>query len=368
MISNIDNGNRVESFEVRNIWNSFTKKQLCSINDYYLTFFLLSQGFSNKEIHEKWNISLDCISAWKNHYRIPYAVRILEEFEERYSIDFFEDELLTLSYLVGYNLGDGNISRNFCNTWFYGVYNDLIKMKKLFDLFNVNPVVYNYKIDNAKMAVHDRIFSRLLFCFGAISGDKTISSFEVPNWIINFKNEKIKIKFLQGLFDSELSCLSEVRDNSYTHLTFSQSKRIDLVDDGIKYMNQIRNLLFQFGITTSLVKKDRIYFRNRDSSTMQELCFYIHSNSINLDKFISKINFLHNSKRCFITKINSENIKKNSITELKDLELYPQVLKLREQGFSAYKIAKITHLPIRKAKYWAYKNGKPRAFYFSNKI
>ena len=348
------------------IWNSFTEKQLASINNYYMTLFLLSQGFLNKEVREKLNIPLDSVSAWKNNHRIPYAIRILEEFEERYSKKYIEEDLLLLAYLVGYNLGDGNISRNFCNTWFYGIYEDLHRMKELFGLFDVKPVVYNYKIDNGKMAVHDRLFSRLLFCFGAVSGDKTISSFEVPSWIMNAESVNIKIRFLQGLFDSELSCLSAIRENSYTHLTFFQSKRIDLIDDGIKYLNQIKSLLLEFGITTSIVKKDRTYFRNRDSATMQKICFYIHSNSINLDKFVSRIGFLYNSKRNFLIKINSENLTKNSKKELNALELYPQVLELRKHGFSAYKIAKLTHLSIGKVKYWTYKNGKPRAFYFAN--
>ena len=97
------------------IWNSFTEKQLASINNYYMTLFLLSQGFLNKEVREKLNIPLDSVSAWKNNHRIPYAIRILEEFEERYSKKYIEEDLLLLAYLVGYNLGDGNISRNFCN-------------------------------------------------------------------------------------------------------------------------------------------------------------------------------------------------------------------------------------------------------------
>jgi hypothetical protein len=41
-------------------------------------------------------------------------------------------------------------------------------------------------------------------------------------------------------------------------------------------------------------------------------------------------------------------------------------LELRKIGYSAYKIAKLTNLSISKIKYWIYKKGKPRAFYFAS--
>jgi DNA-binding NarL/FixJ family response regulator len=349
-----------------NIWYSFTEKQLISISNYYNVLFLLDQGFSNKEIHKKYNISLDCITNWKNNHRIPPAVKILEEFEIKYFRKYFDEDLLLLAYLVGYNLGDGNISKNFCNTWFYGVFQDLNKMKEIFSFFDVKPIVYNYKIDNGKMAVHDRLFSRLLFCFGAVSGDKTLSSFEVPEWILNSKKKLIKVRFLQGLFDSELCCLSQIRENSYSHLSFVNSKRIDLIDSGIKYLQQIKYLLSELEITSSAIKIDRTYFRGRDSAVMQEVYFYLHSNSINLDRFVSSVGHLYNSKRHFLVRIHSENLKKNSLNEKRALELYPKVLELRKIGYSAYKIAKLTNLSISKIKYWIYKKGKPRAFYFAS--
>ncbi len=123
------------------------------------------------------------------------------------------------------------------------------------------------------MAVHDSIFSRFLFCFCAVVEDKTKIKVEIPEWIIKSKNREVKVKFLQGLFDSELSKIAKIKNKilAYQGLKFYTCKSTSNVKDGVSFLNQIRKILKGFDITTSKVTFDRKYVRSRDNSNMQPI-------------------------------------------------------------------------------------------------
>ena len=157
----------------KEILKVFNKKERKEIIDYYKVIKLRKEGGNKKVILEKTKISKDRFEGWIYRKTKPTIVKIFEEFNLRYNKKISPNQLKDLAYLIGYNLGDGNISQNFCNSWFYGVYKDLFEIKEVLVRFKVKPVIYKYKIDNGKMAVHDRIFSRFLFIFGAVRGDKT---------------------------------------------------------------------------------------------------------------------------------------------------------------------------------------------------
>src|SRR3989338_9602741 len=292
---------------------TLTERQNKDIKDYNLVIKLQQQKYSKKEIKDKTKVSEDKLHQWRNTDIKPSAVKILNETKSRGYFDYVSKENIEpLAYIIGYNLGDGNISRNLCNSWFYGVNKDLEDIKKLLIEFKVNPVIYTYKINNGKMAVHDRVFSRFLVSLGSVIGDKTKSKIRIPDWVLATKKASpIKKRFLQGLFDSELSNISKIKNkpNSYQSLKFYTSKHKNYLNEGKIFLDQIRTIIEEFGVTTTEVKEDRKYLRKRDGSSMQQLYFIIHSNRINLYKFIKKLGFLYNSKR-----------RENSIQVLKDIE------------------------------------------------
>ena len=344
-----------------NILATFNQVQTEIIRTFSAAEKLFRNGVSQKEIGNKLNISRGTINAWINKRSKPVPLIITEEFESRYLKYYNKKEQEILAYLVGYNLGDGHISRNFCHTWFYGVSKDLEVMKELFKPFGVNPILYNYKIDNGKMAVHDRIFSRLLFSLGAIQGNKTETNYLFPKWIQTNKHKRVKIRCLQGLFDSELSKISKIKGkNSFQSLKFYQCKEIKKIKGGILFLNQIKNLLSELGISTTQVRQGNKYVRKRDGHYMVQLYFIIHSNSINLYNFIETVGFLYNSKRRELAKEALPHVKKISKIEKKKIKQYYLAKELRKQGLSAYQIADKTNLNTDLVKNWVYRNSKPR--------
>lgn len=343
------------------IIKSFDNKE---INCYYKVLDLASKGFDKFKIKNKIGISKYKVYNWLIRKTKPIGVRRYELFKKKdyFNTSFLDENIEWLAYLIGYNLGDGNISINLTKTWFYGVNSDLEKIRRILLRFKVNPKIYTYKINNGKMLVQDVAFSRFLHSFGAVVGNKTKSKFKVPKWILNSgKCSKIKERFLQGLSDSELSKISQLKDRrfSFQSLKFYTVKEIENLEAGKIYLGQLRKLFTEFGITTTDVQEDRRYI-GRKNAEMIQLYFIIHSNYINLDNFLDKIGFLFTTKRILDKKIKSK-IKSLARYEKEKVKKYHELVELRKKGLSAYKIAKQLDLPIHYAKSWLYKNRKPRS-------
>jgi len=304
--------------------------------------------------------------------KIPIGLKSLNKAEKRgyFSISKNSESTKKLAYLVGYNLGDGNIHYKLCNTWFYGHSDDLPKLNSLLKPFSVQGQIHIYKIHNGKMCISDNAFTRFMISLGCVIGDKTKSSFSIPKWIMDTKKgSEIKRKFLQGLCDSELMGLKLIKTRrfAFQSLKFYSIKTKDLVKEGKEYLNQIRNLLLEFDIVSGEEKIDRLYIRSRDNSQMIQLYFTVHSNYINLNNFIHNVGFLYNKKRKERIEQYKEKIEFHAKKELEKIEKYKKAIVLRKKGFSAYKIAEKLNLPIHYAKSWLYKDRKPMSRFYSLK-
>lgn len=360
------------SIQLKDFLNTFTEQQCKDIEEYNTVVDLHREGYSKKQIKQKISVSEDKLYLWRYTDTKPISLKTLNEARTR---DYFKpvvkNKLEWLAYLIGYNVGDGNISRNLCNTWFYGVNSDLEKIRNVLLKFNVKPVIYTYKINNGKMAIHDRVFSRFLVCFGAVIGDKTLAKVEVPGWILDSKKaSKLKLRFLQGFFDSELSNISLCTKSpgSYKSLKLYTSKSEANIEEGKFFLNQIRLLLREFDVLSSEVKLDRSYFRRRDKRDMQQLYLIIYSNHINLHNFIKNVGFLCNSKRRNNSVEALDKIQHKAKEELHKVKQYRKGLKLRKKGLSAYKIAKKLNVKTHIVKNWVYYHRKPLLYDFIKKI
>jgi len=347
---------------------TFDERQKGLLNNYMKVKPQIERSLGMTEISRSSGVPINRIGNWmKTKGAVPFSARCLIDARKRryFSIHAGSKKAEDLAYLVGYSMGDGNISRDLCKAWFYGVSEDLSIMNRMLAQFSVTGKIYTYKIDNGKMAVNDRVFARLMASIGSPVGDKTKSIFGVPDWVINSGNMSgIKGKFLQGLFDSELSTPKLIYKNrtAFQSMSFYSIKEGSFVEGGINYLKQIKNIVSEFGITSTEIKKGRTYIRSRDSSRMVQLHFIVHSNHINLNNFIKRVGFLHNRKRREETERHANFIKKSAMAETEKNRLYELALKKRNAGMSAYQISRELGLPIHHAKNWLYRGCKPRLY------
>jgi DNA-binding phage protein len=344
---------------------TFNNKHMELIKDYLKARKLIDKDKGITEIHMKTGISMNRLSNWtRKESKIPIALKSILKARNRgyFTIEKNSREVEILAYLVGYNMGDGNIHRALCNTWFYGHSDDLPTFNKLLKPFGIKGKIHIYKIHNGKMCVSDNSYTRFMVALECPIGDKTKSRFMVPKWILKSrKASEIKRKFLQGLCDSELSSLKLIFRNrlAFQSPKFYSVKMRDFEDDGKIYLDQLRGLFLEFNVLTGDVKVDRSYIRSRDNGRMIQLYFVVYSNYINLYNFISQIGFLYNKKRKEQVKKYYNKIKLMAKKELDKLIKYEKAIVLRKKGMSAYKISEKLDLPIHNAKSWLYRGMKP---------
>jgi intein/homing endonuclease len=127
----------------------------------------------------------------------------------------------------------------------------------------------------------------LLNELGVSKGNKTNTPFQVPEWILNSPDE-IKSAYLSGLFDCEgcVSCSKLKTGKTRWQIKIHMCKNEILLSDGLFFMNQLRELLFSFGIKSSPVRTAKENIR-KDGSQSISMQFDIEKSSFrNFYKYV----------------------------------------------------------------------------------
>ncbi len=177
---------------------------------------------------------------------------------------------------------------------------DLTEIEKVqnrfYYLFGIHGRLYT---DNRNMKRYKLFFiSKPIALFfkemGTPVGNKTNTPFKVPNFIINGKS-RVKSAYLQGMFDAEGSIYSS-KNNARTRwrINFAMCKNVEYLESGIDYLNQIQQLLADFKVRTSPIRK-RLENIRKDGSQSIQLQFEIEASSFR--NFYKSIGFGHSIKR-----------------------------------------------------------------------
>ncbi len=213
-------------------------------------------------------------------------------FIKKYSFNYFKDiknqKFLTL--LIGFTMCDGHINKKANKTSFFFRREKDAKLfikdfNKIFPLerFRIAKAGTgnSYLIEVSKGAP----ISKLLHFLGSPKGNKVFQPFLVPGWIY-YGPDEIKEVFLSTIIGNEGSAPSKSR----WRIQFVLSKCEEYIPNLLDFLNQIRAMLYHFGITTSHIQlrkqKDR-QFHGR---------FYIKGKE-NLRKFYNEFCFLYASEK-----------------------------------------------------------------------
>lgn len=150
--------------------------------------------------------------------------------------------------------------------------------------------------------------SRILKMSDTPFGEKVTNKFYAPSWVLN-GNKKIKKRYVQRLFDCEGSLYFQKRKR--VRIKFKMHKSIQLIKNHRYFLNQIRNILSEFGVRTTNLTIGG-YTKRKDGIITIGLEFEICGTKRNL---ISIINFQKNIN--FESKIKREKLNKY-INELKN--------------------------------------------------
>lgn len=133
-----------------------------------------------------------------------------------------------------------------------------------------------------KFYVFNKIIATKLLNKGVPKGDKSTQAFYVPHWIKNnkeFSREYLKIVYL---------CEGSMKENrKHPRIQINTGKCEELLSSGIKFMNELRQMLSKFGIRTTECSVYGTRVRKRDNKVCRDIRFRILTSDS--DKFIKEI-------------------------------------------------------------------------------
>lgn len=207
-----------------------------------------------------------------------------------------------LASTVGHLMGDGNLSKyeKAGDFRFYGTSSKLdkirIDLKTQFDL-----TCYRYyshpKGGGYILRYNNCIFSRILELCGVPRGNKVLTTFKVPKWIME-GNKEIKKSFLSSIFADEMCRIYNKKGETWRGLEFGMSKDRNKIQSLVYFLGQLKKLLNDFNITSSKVKikKSKIFYR-KDGYITNQAVFSIHTNFENREKFYFSVGFSDDEKQ-----------------------------------------------------------------------
>ncbi len=211
-----------------------------------------------------------------------------------------------LACLCAHLIGDGSLkltNKNQGSIRFYGKKEKLLSIAQDYQLIFGREVLLTRRKrskekEEFKILFYDTHMARILAFIGVPTGDKILSAFKVPPWIMNGDKE-MKRSFLQAICDDELGGVYKIKRNTWLGLRFKMSKKKEFIQQHLVFLEQLRSLLKEFGIETSKIKvvPNQAYNR-KDGNISYPAYFKIMNAKPNRLKFYNEVGFkLETEKR-----------------------------------------------------------------------
>lgn len=325
-------------------------------------------NYGSKKIAKLLGVSRYKIEGWIYQKTIPRPIKALKILDKLgLSLPLCiskKNKFILFLKIFAFTFGDGGIGRSF-RVYLTGDKRDLEELKEeIENMFSFKCKINEVTSENSKIGNRliggksfelsiqgngSYIFGRLLNVAGAPVGDKVITPFLIPLWIMN-RPKWVKKLFLEVLLANEIQT---PKLGSYG-CHFGQSKFIMVkVREYIKtqkiFLNQIRELLKGFGIETSEVKVGLPRRSRKDQKLSYPLYFQINRNKINLYKFYIQFKLLYAQEKQRIFNKTVRSIRKSLKNELKKINYFEKTKELKKLGLGCRRIAKALDIPDKRS-------------------
>jgi len=263
--------------------------------------------------------------------------------------------------IMGYVFGDGNIhfvkEKGKGVTSFYGKPKDLEEIRRDISCIGYNcSRVYHRKRDHKIDTLYGKCefsnietfckvvsssFAILLVGLGTPLGKKTNQDYYLPQWIIKALLWQKRL-FLAAFFGAEMSTPKTVLNHNYTFYCpmISMNKQEGFIGSGRKFLEEISDLLTEFGVKTQKISQ-RIEYVNKGGDISHRLRLILSGQNKDLINLYSKIGFEYNKKRSFIANSTVHYLKYKHLILEKRNEVAIQAKELRtKEGLGAKAICK----------------------------
>ncbi len=275
-------------------------------------------------------------------------------------IRYDSPQLPAILKLMGFVFGDGSIYFNKADgrgfTAFYGKGEDLEDIRR--DLQNIGlkaQKVYSrerhHKINTfyglsefdfteESLLKRSTALALLLVSLGTPHGNKTAQEYRVPKWIMKAPLWQKRL-FLASFFGAELSKPKTINSYDFYAPQLNMNKLENLKGNAEEFLNDIRLLLSEFGITSAYpVAVDGNQYKGKNGKTVG-LRLTIHSNSENLIKLYELVGFEYNREKTNVAALASNYIRVKEMALLKRKEARQVALRMYNSGKSPSEIRNI---------------------------
>ncbi len=153
--------------------------------------------------------------------------------------------------------------------------------------------IYKFFVTEYSLHINSKAFVILLYLLGAPIGNKTAQKFFIPSWLWDSPLWHKRL-FIAAFFGAEMSKPATINKYNFYSPTLNINKIIPLKNNGIKFLEELRQLLVSFDVKTSKVVE--VEGLSNKGKTIG-LRFQIYSTSENLIKFFKTIGFEYNKEK-----------------------------------------------------------------------
>jgi hypothetical protein len=195
-----------------------------------------------------------------------------------------------LAEIIAFLTADGHVYKNLNGFHLYSNNREILGelAKKIFKKFGLKGG-YNEGTGYGKCfrySIFNKTVTLFLINQGAPKGDKMTNSFDVPEWIK--ENRGFSKEYLKILFYCEGNKSRHSKNTETIRINFNKVER--LLDNGLIFVNSIKEMLKRLDIETSEAWVINSNIRKKDKERTKQITFQIKSNSNN--KFIKEIGWL----------------------------------------------------------------------------
>lgn len=244
--------------------------------------------------------------------RLHQAIEALEE-RGLLPLTYDNPKLPYLLKIFGFVLGDGTAyftRKNKGVIWFYEEPENLAKIQgdigrlgftssRIYQRHRKHEIDTQYgkvKFERTESSIKTTSSSLLLLLhyLGLPLRDKTRQDFVIPSWLFKCSLWQKRL-FLASFFGAELSSPVTVTDHGYNFYgpVLSQNKKSEFVQSGREFLKQVKSLLDEFGIRSTIIG-ERDDYLNKKKELSIRLRLQISSKPENLLRFWSKVGYEYN--------------------------------------------------------------------------
>ncbi|MFH1376850.1 MAG: LAGLIDADG family homing endonuclease, partial [Candidatus Woesearchaeota archaeon] len=246
--------------------------------------------------------------------------RIIGELKRKELLDISYndiDKIGALARICGFMVGDGHLVKNDIRLHFSGNRLALEEVQKDLETLNFNNCskIKSVKIENkigdrslkgmsTSFTFDSKALSLLIQYLGIPTGDKTITPYCVPEFIIN-GTKYVKREFLRALFGCDADKPHWKRMN-YGAISLRQNKSELLKNQMLKYYKQLKDLFKEFDVETYINIRNKNEVRTKDNVRVLTFGLIITPNNKNLFKFFSRVGYFYEKYKDKLNRISSE--------------------------------------------------------------